>query len=241
VISTTDKYGPVTIVIPSGSMTRYVTFELDMETLNVPVKSTMGRARSSSPAKNRNEVIRLSHTPWYAFFDDDQHVDEETLLKLLAHNKPVVCALVCSKMPPFIPILFKGERTTQEGRRQWHPYSWRDLDGHRGLFGPVFAGNGGVFLVKREVFETIPEPWFKLGQYDPEDCQEDLYFYEQCRNYNIPVYCDLSTRAGHISPVSAAPTQFPDGTWSIRLQFENDEEVLMNRTDLASPQAGTPA
>jgi len=232
-ISTTNEYGPVTIVVPSGSMCRYVEFELDMEGLNVPWKSRLGRARGSSPAKNRNEPVRLSKTPYYLFADDDQRVTEDLVLKLIKHDKPVVAALISTKMPPFVPIVFKGEVKLKDGRRQFEPYNWRALDGKKGLFGPVWAATGGVFLVKREVFEKIPDPWFQLGQLgNPEECQEDLYFYEQCRKYEIPVYVDLDTRSGHISPVAIWPTQMPDGTWLIRLEFENGESVLMGRSDL---------
>lgn len=230
-ISTTGELGAVTVIVPSGSMTRYVTFELDLEGLHVPHKSKLARARGSSPAKNRNEPVRLSKTPWYFFSDDDQRLDEELLLSLMAHDKPVVAALVCTKMPPFIPIIFKGDRFDEHGRRAFLPYSWKELDGHHGLFGPVWAANGGVFLVKREVFDVLEDPWFRMGQYNPEECQEDLYFYDQCREHDIPVYVDLDTRSPHISPVAAEPTQLPDGTWTIRLTFENDEGVLLGRSD----------
>lgn len=241
-ISIQSEYGPCTVVVPSGSLCRYVNFELDLEALKVPHRSKLGRARGSSVAKNRNEPVRLSITPWYLFCDDDQRVSDDLLFNLMKHDKPVVAALICTKMPPFIPIIFKQEAPrNDQGYRMFQPYSWKDLDGKRGLFGPVFGANGGVFLVKREVFEALEYPWFRLGQDNPEDCQEDMYFYDQCRRKGIEVYVDLDTRAGHMSPVTAVPAQFPDGTWSIRLEFENEESVLLGRTDLPAVPSGLPA
>ncbi len=232
-ISVQKDPGPVTVIVPSGSFARYTEFELDMEGLHVTWKSRMSRARSSSVAKNRNEPVRISNTPYYLFCDDDQRVSADLFLDLVKHDKPVVSALISTRVPPFIPIIFKGEVVNSDGRRQFVPYNWRAIDQKRGLFGPVWGAAGGAFLVKREVFETIPAPWFQLGQLgNPEECQEDLFFYEQCRKHDIPVYVDLDTRAGHMGTVGVWPTQMPDGSWLIRLEFENGQSVLLGRADL---------
>lgn len=231
-ITVADAKEAVTVVIPSGTVCRYLSFEMDMHGLHVPGHSTMARASGSSPAKNRNEAIRLSYTPWYFFCDDDQKVDPDLIFSLMKHDKPVVAAHVVTKEPVFMPLIFKGERVFKNGRRQWQPYTWQDIDGKRGLFGPVHAANGGVFLVKREVFDTIPDPWFQMGQYHPEECNEDLFFYEQCRKHEIPIYVDLDTRAGHISPWAAWPLQLPDGMWTVELRASNGEHVLMGRADI---------
>lgn len=234
---TQDNAQSITVIVPSGTQARFTTFELNlMQTLvSAPKGSRLARARGSSPAKNRNEPIRLSVTPWYLFMDDDQKLTDDFVYALMKHDKPVVASLVCQKEPPHAPIIFKDYRLDpMVGKKRFEPYSWADLDRKVGLFGPVYAANGGVFLVKREVFEKIPDPWFAIGQYNPEECNEDLYFYEQCRKAGIDVYVDLSTPSGHIGPVASWPHQLQDGTWTIRLEFENEQSVLLGRTDIKS-------
>lgn len=231
-ISVDSPYEPVTVVIPSGPHPRYGAFELAMHGLHVPRGSALARARGSNPAKNRNEAIRHSDTPWFFFIDDDHVVPEDTVLRLLAHNKDIVCALVTTKLPPLRPVLFKGERPhpEHEGRVQWISYPLAELDGHRGLFGPIHAGPGSGILIRREVLACVGDPWFEVGQEgNTEELHEDFSLWRKIRAVGAEVYVDLDTRLGHWDSSAVSLRQFPDGTWRYAVTWENGEAVLLNR------------
>lgn len=62
----------------------------------------------------------------------------------------------------------------------------------------------GFTLVAREVYETLPKPWFLMG-YNPESgnyVYQDYYFSEQARRHGFKLYVDhdVSKRLGHIGP-----------------------------------------
>ncbi len=225
------EYGAVTVVIPGGNVPRYGAFEMALARLQVPTDSSLGRARSASVAKNRNEVIRASDTPWYFFLDDDQDFEEALLLRLLAHRQPVVSALIVAKMPPFFPIVFKGERINQDThKKQWEIYTWPELDGRFGLL-PVYGVGTGALLVTRDVLRVVKAPWFEIGRYDSEELNEDLNFSEKVRAAGIPMYVDLDTLVGHWDACAVWPMRLPDGGWSVRLKWDNGETVMMGRSD----------
>jgi len=226
-----SAYKPVAVCIPSGGMTRYLLFETSLEGLCVPDKTCIYRIASASPAKNRNDAVRLAgpEVSHFFFMDDDHHFDMDLVLRLLRWNVPVVGALVSFSKPPFHPVLFKGE-THENGRKQFISIPWSELDGRLGLY-PVFAAAGAGILVRRDVFEKIPDPWFALGRYTADECAEDMYFYEQCRNAGFPIYVDLDSPVGHFAPVAAWPVRREDGKWTIELMWETGKRLRLGRSD----------
>jgi hypothetical protein len=106
---------------------------------------------------------------------------------------------------------------------------------------PIFACGLAGMLIKKEVFEEIPGPWYELGQTNPEEVGEDVYFCEKLRASKFAVqtpdgpcalWLDLDTVFGHTSPATAWPCRREDGSWTIRLQWENGQNILINRPDL---------
>ena len=58
-------------------------------------------------------------------------------------------------------------------------------------------GCGGHFvLVRRDVIEAIPEPWFQFTTYA---AGEDFYFCEKVKKAGYPIFADLSVYIGHIA------------------------------------------
>lgn len=227
--------GAVTVVIPGGNVPRYGAFEMALTQLEVPSGSSLGRARSASVAKNRNEVIRrCAPTPWYFFLDDDHDFDPGVLLRLVAHRVPVVSALIPAKMPPFFPMVFTGEsRHPVTGKITWAVASWPSLDGKTGLL-PVFGVGTGALLVAREVLDAVGDPWFEVGRYDPEELNEDLAFAAKVRGAGIPMVVDLDTPVGHWDATAVWPVRRTDGRWTVSLKWDNGEAVRLGRSDLPS-------
>lgn len=284
------EFGPVAIVVPSSTVPRFMLFEMSLESLYVPPFSQLYRVSSASPAKNRNDGIRmgLQHqlddqgkpvprmTHWL-FLDDDQHFDSWLLVRMLKKQVPVICALTCLARPPFLPVIFKGEtyvngddwsaalaelvalgqkyhvsgdersRLNQDLRRlnhrlgikRYEAVSWSEIDGKHGAY-PVFAGAGSGLLVEREVIEKMPQPWFEVGQYDPEQLQEDVVFYEKCRDLGVPIYCDLDSPMGHFASVGSWPVRTEDDRWTVNLMWENGKQFRLGRSDGAGWPGGVP-
>lgn len=111
------NFKPICICVPSATLTRYVIFESSYEGLRVPPYSSTYRIVSASPAKNKNDAIRLAgpECTHFFFIDDDHHFDFELVKRLLLWQVPVVCAVTALAQPPFHPVLFKGE-TFVEGQ-----------------------------------------------------------------------------------------------------------------------------
>jgi hypothetical protein len=230
VIAYTDQFPPVIIVVPSSTLARFVVFELSIEALLVPSGSHLSRGMSANIALNCNEAVRLyPQGRFYWFIDDDHQFDQYTLLRLMAHDLPVVVPVTCLKDPPFYPVLFKEERPdAQTGYPMFIPYSWADLDGKTGLLDVYACGRSGM-LVRRDVFDQMPWPWFELGKNSPEYAGEDMWFCKKLRDLGIPVKADLDLTFGHIAPVSAWPTRQADGRLLVRLVWANGQAIMLNR------------
>ena len=232
-IGWTDQLPACTVIIPSpGETTRFSTFELCLGGLHAPNGSQLLRVQGASIAKNVNDAIRLSQTKFYFMMDDDHQFDPHVLLALMAHNLPVVVGLTVLKMPPFMPTIFASERTTAEGNTQYMPFSLGDIDGKSGLYGPIWACGRAGMLIKREVFEAIPPPWFELGKTNPEEAGEDFWFCSKLRAASIPIMCDLDVPFGHIATCAAWPYRHEDGTWAIRLEWANGTSIMINRANV---------
>jgi hypothetical protein len=231
----------VAVIVPSGALTRFVTFELSVEGVFVPTKSTYARNSSSSPAWNRNEGIRRAgpEITHFFFIDDDHTFDQELIMHLLNHKLELVCCLTWLASPPFHPVLFKDE-IIEHGKTKWINYRWSELDGKSGLFGPVWAVAGAGILVARTLTDRMKDPWFALGQYPgkADECNEDMYFYDRVREAGVPIMVDLDARLGHTNPCTAYAERDEQGLWYIILVWENGERIKLGirRGDRPDPQ-----
>ena len=67
----------------------------------------------------------------------------------------------------------------------------------------------GFVLIKREVFEKVPKPWFTTGWLTDENGEplsvisEDAYFFRKCKEHGFQPYVDhaLSQNIGHVGSV----------------------------------------
>jgi len=220
----------IAVVVPSGTYTRFVTFEMSIEGLFVPTKSTYARNSSSSPAWNRNEAIRRAgpEITHFWFIDDDHVFDAEILMNLLNHKLELVCCLTQLARPPFWPVLFSNE-VEMNGQTKWQSIPWTEIDGKKGLFGPVWAAGGSGILVARTLTDRMADPWFALGQFKgkKDECNEDMYFYDQVRKAGVPIYVDLDSRLGHSAPCTVFAEQDEQGLWYIILLWENSEKIKL--------------
>lgn len=65
----------------------------------------------------------------------------------------------------------------------------------------IHGGGMGCALIKTDVFNRIKYPWYDWVNYPDGNrgmLSEDLYFCEQCRMANIPIYTDTRAGCGHL-------------------------------------------
>ena len=65
----------------------------------------------------------------------------------------------------------------------------------------IHGGGMGCAFIRTSIFDSLQYPWYDWVNYDDEDrgmLSEDLYFCEQCKNNNIPIYMDVRVRCKHI-------------------------------------------
>lgn len=65
----------------------------------------------------------------------------------------------------------------------------------------IHGGGMGCALIKTDVFRKIKYPWYDWVNYNDKHrgmLSEDLYFCEQCKSRNIPIYTDSRARCGHM-------------------------------------------
>lgn len=276
----TDQFKPCTVVVRSAALARYVSFEMSLEGLNVPLNTHVARALTSNLAGSLNDIAKNLTTEFMWVIDDDHQFDPFMLLRLMAHDKPVVGALTTMARPPFHCVIYRSEITQKDSVEKWAPdfasrvdqllkkieahaaddedfralvraaeykrpnkqfmtWTWKDIDDKMGLF-PVFASGVSGMLIKKEVFEALPYPWFELGQTNPEEVGEDVYFCEKLRASPFAIqtadgpcalWVDLDTVFGHTAPCTAWPVRRENGKWTIRLAWENGQNIIVNRPD----------
>ncbi len=63
----------------------------------------------------------------------------------------------------------------------------------------IHGGGSGCAFISTDVFRKLKYPWYDWVNYRGGGMlSEDLYFCEQCKNNNIPVYTDTRVNCGHI-------------------------------------------
>jgi len=138
-----------------------------------------------------------THLLW---LDSDMRFPADTLLRLLAHNKPAVCASYIQRGGEFKPQAYTDPF-------DWEKRVWVKEDS-KGLL-PIVACGFGCVLMERWVIEKVERPRFLMpwidvlrdnGQHDTGYMQEDLFFFLKMRDAGIELLLDqdLTKEVAHI-------------------------------------------
>ena len=114
------------------------------------------------------------------FVDSDMIFPPNTLEILVKHDKPVIGATASSR---------RHQQLTHIEMDGSSPKTLTDKDtGCR----EVKRTGTGVILIKREVFDTMKEPYFRI-QYEDDGSHigEDFYFCDCARKNGFPIFIDL--------------------------------------------------
>lgn len=185
---------------------RYSLFTFMLTMLHTPVNTKIQPALTSDRILGRNKLAKIAieeGMEWLLFIDDDHAFKHDLLLRLLAHDVPIVGSLYLQRMLPFSPIAY-SHKTEDD---YYIPIDLTSLP-DTGLVEVQAVGTGGM-LIRTEVFRELEYPWFEHGR-----ASEDLIFCDRAREAGFPIYCDLGSRLGHFT-VSAIWPSWVDNEWVV--------------------------
>ena len=206
-------YPPGTIIIACGELSRYTKFSRSLSQLAIPEGTLTLWSEGVSVAANLNRALEKRIGEWVWFLGDDHTFAPDLLYRLLNHGFDAVVPLVLRRKPPFQPVLYK----TIEANGWGAYYQWSEIPAS-GLL-PVAAAGAAGLLVRARVFEKMEPPYFAVGQVMKDQLSEDLWFCRKLQDADIPLYVDLDTMLGHITPMVISPARMDDGHWGVDVDF----------------------
>jgi 2-polyprenyl-3-methyl-5-hydroxy-6-metoxy-1,4-benzoquinol methylase len=137
------------------------------------------------------------------FVDSDMILPEDSLIKLLSHNKGIVSGLyIQRRLEAKIPEMYR--RRPNGGVTN---LSMDELEDNT-LMEIESCGFGGV-LIKREVLEKVGYPYFfyKHSIDFKDTVSEDVYFCLKAESKGYKTYLDTSLKYNHISRIDLVPVK----------------------------------
>lgn len=200
-----------TLAVVASDTGRYTLFTVALIQLKHPPGTRIDWGISANITEARNTLVQRAldeDAEWVMFLDDDHVYPHDLLMRLLAHEKPVVSALYLRRQQPFSPVAFSH-------RNDHGTYQSIDLaELPQGGLLKVHAVGAGGLLVRAEVFNAIEPPWFEHGKVGDWDASEDIIFSEKANTAGFDVYVDLEAQLGHLSPSAVWPS-WVDQEWAV--------------------------
>ena len=167
---------------------------------------------TASARNNIAERAQVLNTDFVMMVDSDTVVPRKALVYLLSHdvdvcmgyymhrdkstnaitNKTNACRLANADGKPYFGYPAESQMTGDE---------IRDLYERGQSLVQIHGGGMGCILIKTRVFDLAAYPWFDWCNWPNDDhtvLSEDLYFCEQMKNEDIPIYLDTRIQCGHL-------------------------------------------
>lgn len=142
----------------------------------------MGRKRVAQMALDEG----ADYTVW---FDDDMVWPSDIVHRLIAvsqvYDYPIVSGFYTTRKYPPMPLMY-----TKSGDA-YRPVMPKEMC--RDTLFECDATGFGALLIRRDVFEKVPTPWFEL----PDSMTEDIYFFRKVQELGIPIIIDPTIACGH--------------------------------------------
>jgi len=148
----------------------------------------------------QNDAVKkaLTWKPDYVMmFSADQTYPPHTIKRLLKWDLDIVTGLVQQKYGLHLSCIWNLEKNKSYHNLEKGKLEKVDIIG--------FAGA----LVKAEVFDIIPKPWFE----DTLKHNYDTLFCLKCSNFDIPIYCDTTLEFGHLVVKEIKAEDMKVGAW----------------------------
>ena len=144
-------------------------------------------------AENRNFTVAQAiknNCTHILFSDDDMAYPEDTLERLLSHDKDLIGALYnIRRLPPALVIEYQkgGVSSDEEAKRQTEPFRCEAI-------------GTGMLLVKTDVFKKLTSPFFGYKWHDNGmvKMSTDWFFCEKARAAGFEIWCEPLLKIKHI-------------------------------------------
>lgn len=141
------------------------------------------------------EMARKENCDYLFFIDSDIIIKDGQLDRLLSHEKDAIAGVYYKSTPPHEPLPRK-----KVAENLYAPIEFEENKDNNLI---EIDGTGmGCFLIKTDVFDKIPYPWFEFKYYKKngkyEQVSEDLLFCQKLQDIGIKIYCDTSVQCLHI-------------------------------------------
>jgi cellulose synthase/poly-beta-1,6-N-acetylglucosamine synthase-like glycosyltransferase len=204
----------VLIAIPCAVQARWSSFWACVSELALPPRVLVRTGRGCSPATNRNGLIEEAFAlgaEWIWFLDDDLTFRPDSLTRLLARfaDPSVECVVPLSfrRQPPFRALWFDRTVPAIEAMKDTLPAP--------GPLVPLTAATFGGLLIRTSALKRIERPYVALGQFVPDQWDDDLYFCRKLNAAGVQIWGDSSVVFGHTTDVEVWPHYSPDMGWSV--------------------------
>ena len=182
--------------------------------MDKPCECDFETVRGHDCATARNKIAQLAIDGGYDYLmmvDSDVTPPKDALANLMSHGKDCVsgfyvhrnaqneltdstcaCKLFMRNGVRYFDYPLESEYTKEE---------LAELRNRGEYLVEIHGGGMGCVLVKMEVFERLPYPWFDWVNYKNDHkgmLSEDLYFCENMRKGGIPRYVDTRVACGHL-------------------------------------------
>lgn len=235
----------VLVCVPTAEFARQAVFYDHLRLAMDPtyVRGYIG-LHAQSPARNRNIGIQqLLNKPedfTHIFFvDDDVILPQDTLKKLVAHDKDIVSGAYLMRAYPHQFIAFDSHNG-KGGARHLYP--------ELGVNGLVEVANMGLgcCLIRREVFEKmLPDcsiqgndchDFVRLGELVTDHWCDDFGFFKRAQEHGFKLFMDLSVKCGHMCTMTVYP-DYKDGRHLVRYDTNGKNCVTFPMATLSEIEA----
>ncbi len=217
---------PGTVAVPMSEIGRYAMFTVSLAGTMQPAGSRLSVMASASVTENLNAVIRhlADDQQWVWIVGDDHVWENDCLTRLLqamddTPDADILVPLVVKRNPPWHLVIFHQDGEREDGLPRWRPYGWEEIP-EGGTFEIDAAGSAGM-LVKREVFDTIGDPWFRSS--GGVVLNEDVEFCRYARSLGYKIYASADVTMGHLGIFNVRPMQ-RGGRWGAMTEFSSPDE-----------------
>ena len=169
------------------------TFMLDFRTMWLPHGTWVVESPRCVPRLAREKIaedILNWGADYLLFLDSDMgNIPADLLLKLIKHDKDIVCATFFKRKSPFSPCVYRYDAFIKK---------FRPLEEfHKGLVEIDGCGMAAT-LIKTEIFKKLSQPWFGEVVLGNSRFGEDLSFCYRAREAGFRIFCDTDTLIKHI-------------------------------------------
>lgn len=182
----------------------------DLDVSGHGVEFEFVRGYDCATARNRIARIALDRgVDFVLMVDNDVVLPKDALQNLLDDRKDVTLGIYAHRD---VDNIYRGRTCVckiydENGNKHFNypiesEYSEQEIRTLRenGQYKVQIHGGGmGCALIMTEVFRKTKYPWYDWANYkDGRMLSEDLYFCENCRKKNIPIYTDTRVVCGHM-------------------------------------------